>query len=55
MYYVILNHTTERAEVMTNGLGTPATFKDKKWAILSGEDALGGNVYEYIVVKSIED
>jgi hypothetical protein len=54
MYYVILNHTTARAEILVTEFGNPHTFRDKKWALLSGEAELKQrcDVFEYIVVKA---
>ncbi len=55
MYYVILNPNNANAEIMKNGYGCAQKFRQKKAAILSGEDAIGdGTFFEYLVVEACD-
>lgn len=55
MFFVILNHTTTRASLLLNDDGNIATFNDRKFAVLAGEDELGleNEVFNYLVVEKI--
>ncbi len=55
IYYVILNPNNANAELLKHVNGVPAKFRQKKMAILSGEDAIGdGTYFEYQVVEACD-